>query len=86
VNNDVTLSAAHNLANKALKAGITYNTTVGGKRTTVKANYLTKGGLITGEVASQLAPNKRTVVAFTKDQVGGQGGWCGCRCVSSGCE
>ena len=26
VNNDVTLSAAHNLANKALKTGITYNT------------------------------------------------------------
>lgn len=28
VNNDVTLSAAHNLANNALKTGITYNTTV----------------------------------------------------------
>jgi hypothetical protein len=26
VNNDVTLSLAHNLANKALKTGITYNT------------------------------------------------------------
>jgi len=29
VNNDVTISAAHNLANQALKTGITYNTKVG---------------------------------------------------------
>ncbi|GBG00260.1 hypothetical protein Rsub_12904 [Raphidocelis subcapitata] len=69
VNKDVTLSAAHNLANKALKAGITYNTQVGGKKTTFKANYLTKGNALSGEVISALAPNKKASVAFTKDQI-----------------
>lgn len=32
VNNDVTLSAAHNLSSNALKTGITYNTTVRSRR------------------------------------------------------
>jgi hypothetical protein len=126
----VTLSAAHNINTNALKAGITYNTKVGGgvygyglgaggeaaaaagscgggpsgaslrassrrapapspqtphhaasrpqlagKKTTVKGNYLTKGSIFTGEVATQLAANKRTVVAFNKDQVRRGGLW-----------
>lgn len=159
VNNDVTLSAAHNLANKALKTGITYNTKVGraaghamprplfsrgpalgcggrqgarapaqaagacmsacatpcgrgaytpasgratlalgraellsqpslhshhsrplppspqvaDKRTQLKLNYLTKGGVLTGEVNSQVAPNKKVFVNFDRTQVRGTG-------------
>ncbi|KAI8469571.1 MAG: hypothetical protein J3K34DRAFT_423236 [Monoraphidium minutum] len=69
VNNDVTLSAAHNLANKALKTGITYNTKLGGKKSQLKVNYLTKGAVITGEVNSQVAPNKKVFVAFNRQEV-----------------
>lgn len=68
-NNDVTLSLAHNLANRALKTGITYNTKVGNKKTTFKANYLTKGSVLTGEVMSQLAPDKKVVVGWNREQI-----------------
>ena len=43
VNNDVTLSAAHNLNNNALKAGITYNTKV-----TLAAGLLSERGARAG--------------------------------------
>jgi len=69
VTDDVTLSAAHNLANKSLKTGITYNTKISGKKTTIKGNYVTKGKLFTGEVVSQLAPNKKATFNFNDKQV-----------------
>lgn len=69
VNNDVTLSTSTNIATKATKAGITYHTKVADKKTTFKVNYLTATKGITGEVISQLAPNKRGTVAFTDKQV-----------------
>lgn len=69
VTDDVTLSAAHNLANKALRTSITYNTKVSGKKTAVKLNYLTQGKVFTGEVLTQVAPNKKVTVAFDQKQV-----------------
>ena len=69
VTDDVTLSAAHNLASKSLKTGITYNTKISGKKTTIKGNYVTKGKLFTGEVVSQLAHNKKATFNFNDKQV-----------------
>lgn len=69
VNNDVTLSTSTNIATKATKAGITYNTKVSDKKTTFKVNYLTATKSINGEVISQLAANKKATVAFNDKQV-----------------
>jgi hypothetical protein len=49
-------------------------TQVADKKTTFKVNYLTATKGITGEVISQLAPNKRGTVAFTDKQVSSRAG------------
>eukprot|EP00877_Chromochloris_zofingiensis_P006451 jgi/Chrzof1/2059/Cz11g01120.t1 len=69
VRDDVTLNLAHNFGNKATKTGITVDTKVGGKKTTLKAKYITKGNAFTGEVVSSIAPNKKATINFTEREV-----------------
>lgn len=66
---DLKLSVSHNLQGKATKLGFTHDRKIDGKKTTIKANYLTKSKGVTGEVISALAPNKKATVAFTDKQV-----------------
>jgi len=69
VTDDTTLSLSHNIATKAAKAGITYNTKVADKKTTFKVNYLTATKSVNGEVITQLAANKKATFAFNDKQV-----------------
>lgn len=53
---------------------------ISGKKTQIKVDYVTKGQLLTGEVISNLAANKKVTMAFNDKQVSCLFFNCICRC------
>eukprot|EP00882_Tetradesmus_deserticola_P001783 GHRQ01001915.1.p1 GENE.GHRQ01001915.1~~GHRQ01001915.1.p1 ORF type:complete len:223 (+),score=125.11 GHRQ01001915.1:145-813(+) len=66
---DLKLSISHNISNNASKLGFTHDRFVGGKKNTLKLNFLTKTRSATGELITALAANKKATLAFTEKQV-----------------